>query len=64
LSKWYDISSFDEPSNRQSVNTGLRSNHTTPALTLVGCSRVCKLSEITKGNPAKSCPVIRAYQTS
>jgi hypothetical protein len=29
----------DEPSNRQSVNTGLRLNPTTPALTLIGCGR-------------------------
>ena len=27
----------DEPSNKHSINTGLRLNHTTPALTLVGC---------------------------
>ena len=54
----------DEPSNRQSVNTELRMNPTTPALTLVGRSRACKLSRTTKGNPATSCPVTRAYQTS
>uniref|UniRef100_A0A8C7FW37 DENN domain containing 4B n=1 Tax=Oncorhynchus kisutch TaxID=8019 RepID=A0A8C7FW37_ONCKI len=45
----------DEPSNRQSVNTGLRLNPTTPALTLVGCGRACKLLRTTKGNPAVSC---------
>jgi hypothetical protein len=33
----------DEPSNRQSVNTGLRSNSTTPAPMLNGCGRACKL---------------------
>ena len=33
----------DESSNRQSVNTGLRSDRTTPAWTLVGCGRACKL---------------------
>ena len=37
----------DEPSNKQSVNTGLRSNRTTPALTIVGWGRACKLSWIT-----------------
>ena len=31
----------DEPSNRQSVNTGPRSNRTTPALVI--CGRACKL---------------------
>ena len=51
-----------EPSNRPSVNTGLRSNPTTLALMLVRCGRVCKLSRITKGNPAVSWPVTRAYQ--
>ena len=30
----------NKQSNRQSVNTGLRINRTTPALTLVGCGRV------------------------
>ena len=54
----------DEPSNRQSVNTGLRSNRTTPAPTLVGCGRACKLIQTTKGSTAESCPVTRAYQTS
>uniref|UniRef100_A0A8C7SXS3 Trafficking protein particle complex 8 n=1 Tax=Oncorhynchus mykiss TaxID=8022 RepID=A0A8C7SXS3_ONCMY len=33
----------DESSNRQSINKGLRFNHTTPALTLVLCGRSCKL---------------------
>ena len=41
----------DKPSNRQSVNTGLKCNHTTPALTLVGS---LKLLMITNGNPAVS----------
>ena len=54
----------EEPSNRQSIKTGLRSNTTTPALTLVGCCRACKLSRITKGNPAARCSVTRKYQTS
>jgi hypothetical protein len=44
----------DEPSNRQSFNTGPRSNPPTPALTLVGCDRACKLSQITKGNPSRA----------
>ena len=55
---------FDEPSNRHSVNSGLRSNRTTPALTFIGCSRACKLLQTTKGSTAESCPVTRAYQTS
>ena len=50
----------NELSDRQSVTTGPRS--TTLALTLVGCARVCKLSQITKGNPAASCPGMRAHQ--
>ena len=50
-----------EPSNRQSVNTGLRLNRTTPALTLVGCG---KPIQTTKGSTAESCPVTRAYRTS
>ena len=29
----------DKPSNRESINTGVRSSHTTPALTLVGCGK-------------------------
>ena len=29
----------DEPSNKQTVNTGLRFNPTTPSLMLVGCGR-------------------------
>ena len=49
----------DEQSN---INTGLRLNPTTLALTLVRCGRACKLLQTTKGNPAVSCPVIRAYQ--
>jgi hypothetical protein len=53
----------DEPSNRQSINTGLRSNHTTPAPTLVGCGRACKPLQTTKESTAESCPVTRAYQT-
>ena len=44
-----------EPSNSQNVNTG--SNPTMPALTLDGFGRACKLSRITKGNPATSCTV-------
>uniref|UniRef100_A0A8K9X6Q5 Reverse transcriptase domain-containing protein n=1 Tax=Oncorhynchus mykiss TaxID=8022 RepID=A0A8K9X6Q5_ONCMY len=46
----------DEPSNRQSVNTGLRLNHITPALTLVGCGRTCKLLQTTKGKPSRELP--------
>jgi hypothetical protein len=53
-----------EPSYRQSVNTGLRLNPTTPALTLVGCGRACKLLQTTKGGTAASCPVTRGYQMS
>jgi hypothetical protein len=50
----YKISTMpsDEPSNRQSVKTGLRSNHTTLAPTLVGCGRVCKLLQTIKGSKA------------
>ena len=48
----------------QSVNTGLRSNSTTPALTLIGCGRACKLLRTTKGSTAESCLVTRAYQMS
>jgi hypothetical protein len=55
---------YDEPSNRQSVNTGLRFNHTTPALTLVLCGSACILLQITKGSTAASCPVTQAYHTS
>jgi hypothetical protein len=51
----------DETINRQSVNTGLRLNPTTPALTLVRCGRAWKLLRTTKGNPDTSCPVTRAY---
>ena len=54
----------DEPSNRQSINTGLRLNRTTPALILIGCGRACKLLQTTKGSSAESCPVTRSYQTS
>ena len=50
----------NKPSNRQSVNTGLRLNHTTPAPTLVGCGRACKLLQTTKGSTAASCPVTQA----
>ena len=38
----------DELSNRQSVNTGLRSNHTTPAPMHIRCGRACKLLPNTK----------------
>ena len=44
----------DESSNKQSVNTGLRLNPTTPALTLVGSGRACKLLRTTKGNPTRA----------
>uniref|UniRef100_A0A4W5M6E8 Uncharacterized protein n=1 Tax=Hucho hucho TaxID=62062 RepID=A0A4W5M6E8_9TELE len=54
----------DEPSNRQSVNIGLRSNRTTPAPTLVGCGRACKLLQTTKGSTAESCLLTQAYQMS
>jgi hypothetical protein len=54
----------DQPTNRQSVNTGLRSNHTTLALMLVRCGRACKLLQTTKGSTAESCPVTGAYQMS
>ena len=47
---------FDEPSNRQSVNTGLRLNHTTPALTLVICRRACKVLKPTKGKHSCELP--------
>ena len=45
----------DEPSNRQSVNTGLRSDHTTPALMLVGCGRACKPLDY-KGKHSRELP--------
>jgi hypothetical protein len=54
----------DKPSNKQIVNTRLRLNLTTPALMLVRCGRAYKLLCTTKGNPAASCPVTQAYQTS
>ena len=54
----------DEQSNRQSVNTGLRLNHTTPALTHVRCDRACKPLQTTKGRIVESCPVTQAYQMS
>ena len=54
----------DKPSNRQSINTGLRSNRTTSARMLVGCGRPGKPLRTTKGSTAESCPVTRAYQTS
>ena len=44
----------NEPSNRQSVNTGLRSNSTTPVPTLVGCGRACKLLQTTKGSQPRA----------
>jgi hypothetical protein len=44
----------NDPSNRQSVNTGLRLNRTTPTPKLVGCSRACKLLQTTKGSIAMS----------
>ena len=47
---------------RQSVKTGLKLNPTTPALTLIGCGRACKLLRTAKGKPAVSCPVTRACQ--
>ena len=46
----------DEPSNRQSINTGLRSNRTTPAPTLVGCGRACKLLQAKKGKNSQKLP--------
>uniref|UniRef100_A0A4W5PUH1 Rho related BTB domain containing 1 n=1 Tax=Hucho hucho TaxID=62062 RepID=A0A4W5PUH1_9TELE len=52
-----------EPSNRQSVNRGLKSNPTTPALTVVGCGRPCKVSRVTKGKPSRELSS-DAYQTS
>jgi hypothetical protein len=45
----------DEPSNRQSVSTGLRLNHTTPAPMLVGCGRACKLLDY-KGKHSRELP--------
>jgi hypothetical protein len=52
----------DKTSNRQSINTGLRSNPTMPALKLVECGRACKLSRTTMGNSAMTCLVTQAYQ--
>jgi hypothetical protein len=46
------------------INTGLRSNATTPALALVRCGGACNLSWITKGNPAASCPVTLTNQAA
>ena len=54
----------NEQSNSQCVNTVLRFDHTTPAPTLFGCGRACKLLYTTMGSTAASCPVTRAYQTS
>ena len=46
---------YDEPSNRQSVNTGLRLNRTTPAPTLIGCGMACKLPDC-KGKHSHELP--------
>jgi hypothetical protein len=54
----------DEPSNRKSVNTGLRLNRTIQAPMLVRCGRTCKLLQTTKGSTAESCPVTQAYKKS
>ena len=54
----------DEPSNKKSVNTGLRSKHTISAPMLVGCGRACKLLQTTKGGTAESRQVTQAYQMS
>ena len=51
---------YDEPSNRQSIKTGLRSNLTTPALIPVGCGRACNLLQTKKGSTAESYPVTQA----
>jgi hypothetical protein len=46
----------DEPSNRQSVNTGLRLNHATPGPTLIRCVRACKLLQTHFGaNSTETC---------
>ena len=45
----------NEPSNKQSVNTGIRLNQTTPALTLVRCGRACKLLDY-KGKHSRELP--------
>ena len=47
----------DEPSNRQSIYTGLRLSRTTSAVTLGRCGRACKPLDNTKGSTAESCPV-------
>ena len=52
-------SALEEPSNRQSVNTGLRLNCTTLALTLVRL-----LLQTTKGSTAMNSPVTQASQMS
>ena len=49
----------DEPSNRQSVNTGLRLNPTTPALTLVELLQGLKTITDYKGKP--SCELPNAF---
>ena len=54
----------DEPSNRQSGNTGLGLNPTTTTLTLVRCGRACKLLWTIKGSTAASCQVTQAFQMS
>ena len=46
----------DKPSNRQSVNTGIRLNPTTPALLLVRCGRAFKLFRTIKGKPSRELP--------
>jgi hypothetical protein len=45
----------DEQSNRQSINTGLRLNRYTPALTLVGCGKACKPLDC-KGKHSRELP--------
>jgi hypothetical protein len=47
---------FDEPSNRKSFNTGLRSNRTTLAQTLDGCGRACKALNTEKWKHSRELP--------
>ena len=46
------------------ANCQCRTKIESPALTLVGRDRACKLLQTTKGSTAESCPVTQAYRTS
>ena len=46
----------DKPSNRQSINTGVKSNPTTLTLKLVECGRGLQTIKDHKGNPSRELP--------